>query len=146
MRHPVLVLISDPCDDNARPRSGEMDQVAARCHDVTKPLHNRFSRRASLRQYMPTTSAYRAIRRIDWTRRGCARIVATKGLQSAYDPTQRKRGLMRLVFRVVLCMLCVLAAATAHAQVQTGSITGIVTDTSGAVLPGVTVTLSAATG
>ena len=49
---------------------------------------------------------------------------------------------MRLVLRVVLGVLCVLAAATAHAQVQTGSITGTVTDTSGAVMPGVNVTLS----
>ncbi len=49
---------------------------------------------------------------------------------------------MRLVFRVVLCVLCVLAAAPAHAQVQTGSITGSVTDTSNAVLPGVNVTLT----
>src|SRR6266487_3349397 len=66
----------------------------------------------------------------------------SKGLQSACDPTQRKRGSMRLVFRVVLCVLCVLAAAPAHAQVQTGSITGSVTDTSNAVLPGVNVTLT----
>jgi hypothetical protein len=35
-----------------------------------------------------------------------------------------------------------LSAAVAQAQVQTGSITGIVSDTSGAVLPGVTVSLS----
>jgi len=39
-------------------------------------------------------------------------------------------------------MLCVLAAATADAQVQTGSITGIVTDSSSAILPGATVSLS----
>jgi len=38
--------------------------------------------------------------------------------------------------------LFVLLAAPAFAQVQTGSITGIVTDTSNAVLPGVNVTLS----
>src|SRR6185369_9779113 len=37
---------------------------------------------------------------------------------------------------------CLLAAASAYAQVQTGSITGIVTDSSNAVLPGVTVTVS----
>src|SRR5436190_5971658 len=60
----------------------------------------------------------------------------SKGLQSACDPTQRKRGSMRLVFRVVLCTLCVLAAAPAHAQVQTGSITGTITDISGGVMPG----------
>jgi hypothetical protein len=49
---------------------------------------------------------------------------------------------MKLVHRVVVCMLCVLAATTAHAQVPTGSITGIVTDSSNAVLPGVTVSTS----
>ena len=35
-----------------------------------------------------------------------------------------------------------LVAATAGAQVQTGSIAGVVSDTSGAVLPGVVVTIS----
>src|SRR6058998_591450 len=49
---------------------------------------------------------------------------------------------MRLVFRVVLCVLCVFAAAPARAQVQTGSITGTVTDSSNAILPGVNVTLT----
>ena len=49
---------------------------------------------------------------------------------------------MKLVHRVVLCVVCILAAATAGAQVQTGSITGTVTDSSNAVLPGVTVTLT----
>src|SRR4029453_12967865 len=49
---------------------------------------------------------------------------------------------MRLVLRVVLCVLCVSAAATAHAQVVNGSITGTVSDTGGGVLPGVNVTLT----
>ena len=49
---------------------------------------------------------------------------------------------MTLVRRMVWCALFVLAAATAHAQVQTGSITGIVSDTSNAVMPGVTVSLT----
>ena len=50
---------------------------------------------------------------------------------------------MTLVRRVVLVCLCaVLAARGAQAQVQTGSIAGIVTDSSNAVMPGVTVTLS----
>ena len=49
---------------------------------------------------------------------------------------------MKLVLRVWVSMLCVLAATAAHAQVQTGSITGTVTDSSNAVLPGVTVTLT----
>ena len=49
---------------------------------------------------------------------------------------------MKLVHRVVLCVVCILAAATADAQVQTGSITGTITDSSNAVLPGATVTLT----
>ena len=49
---------------------------------------------------------------------------------------------MRLVLRVVLGVLCVLAAAPAYAQVQTGSITGTITDVSGGVMPGVSVSLS----
>ena len=49
---------------------------------------------------------------------------------------------MTLVRRVLICALVVLAAATAQAQVQTGSIAGSVTDSSNAVLPGVTVTLT----
>jgi hypothetical protein len=44
--------------------------------------------------------------------------------------------------RLLLCALCVLTAGAAHAQVQTGSITGIATDSSNAVLPGVTVTIT----
>src|SRR5580765_5191833 len=57
-------------------------------------------------------------------------------------PTQRKRGSMKLVRGAVLGMLIMLAATAAHAQVQTGSIAGIATDTSNAVMPGVTVSLS----
>src|SRR5437879_1517975 len=50
---------------------------------------------------------------------------------------------MRFIRRIVLVSLsAVLAAGTAHAQVQTGSITGIVTDSSSAVMPGVTVSLA----
>ncbi len=49
---------------------------------------------------------------------------------------------MKLVRGAVLGMLIMLAATTAHAQVQTGSIAGIATDTSNAVMPGVTVSLS----
>ncbi len=50
---------------------------------------------------------------------------------------------MRVVQRIVIVCLCLLwAAAGAFAQVQTGSIAGTVTDSSNAVLPGVTVTLT----
>ena len=49
---------------------------------------------------------------------------------------------MKLVRCAVLGMLCMLAVQTASAQVQTGSIAGVVTDSSSAVMPGVTVSLS----
>ncbi len=44
--------------------------------------------------------------------------------------------------RLLAAALLLLLATTARAQVQTGSITGVVADTSNAVLPGVTVTLT----
>ena len=49
---------------------------------------------------------------------------------------------MKTVSRMLLCALCVLAAGRAGAQVQTGSIVGVVADASNAVLPGATVSLS----
>ena len=49
---------------------------------------------------------------------------------------------MKLVRRALFGMLCMLAASTAHAQVQTGSIAGVATDTSNAVMPGVAVSVS----
>ena len=49
---------------------------------------------------------------------------------------------MTVVRRVLMGVLFVLAAASAHAQVQTGSIAGAVTDSSNAVMPGVTVTVT----
>ena len=50
---------------------------------------------------------------------------------------------MKAPFRVlVIAICCVLSASSARAQVQTGSITGSVTDSGGAVLPGVTISLS----
>src|SRR5262245_28305133 len=50
---------------------------------------------------------------------------------------------MRFIDRIVLvCLTLLLLPAFSYAQVQTGSITGVVTDTSNAVLPGVTVSLS----
>ena len=49
---------------------------------------------------------------------------------------------MKLVHRIVLSMICMLPAAAAHAQVQTGSISGVASDASNAVMPGVTVSLS----
>ncbi len=41
-----------------------------------------------------------------------------------------------------VCVAVLLGTYTAHAQVQTGAIAGSVSDTSGAALPGVSVTLS----
>src|SRR3954464_9160384 len=49
---------------------------------------------------------------------------------------------MKLVRCAVLGMLCMLATTAAFAQVQTGSISGVVTDSSNAVMPGVTVSVS----
>ncbi|MBI3263388.1 MAG: TonB-dependent receptor [Acidobacteria bacterium] len=49
---------------------------------------------------------------------------------------------MKTVRVVLVCVCCVLAAVVAQAQVTTGSIAGNVTDSSNAVLPGVTVTLT----
>src|SRR5882762_4057995 len=49
---------------------------------------------------------------------------------------------MSIVRRALLIGMCMLATSTLSAQVQTGSITGAVTDSSSAVLPGATVSLS----
>ena len=49
---------------------------------------------------------------------------------------------MNLVRRAVFGVLCMLATTAVYAQVQTGSIAGVVTDTSNAVMPGVTVSVS----
>jgi hypothetical protein len=44
--------------------------------------------------------------------------------------------------RLFVCLFVLTAAVPAQAQVQTGSIVGAVTDSSNAVMPGVTVSLS----
>ena len=49
---------------------------------------------------------------------------------------------MKTVSRMLICSLLLLAAADAQAQVQTGSVVGVATDASSAVMPGVTVSLS----
>src|SRR5438067_4447462 len=49
---------------------------------------------------------------------------------------------MKTVSRMLFCAVCLLAAARAGAQVQTGSIVGVITDASSAVMPGVTVSVS----
>jgi hypothetical protein len=51
-------------------------------------------------------------------------------------------AMKRFVLSLALLFLC---AATAHAQQQTGEIFGKVTDQSGGVLPGVTVTITGPT-
>src|SRR5262249_58357318 len=49
---------------------------------------------------------------------------------------------MTRVLRVVLIMAFVAVSVSVHGQVLLGSITGVLTDQGGAVLPGVTVTLT----
>jgi hypothetical protein len=49
---------------------------------------------------------------------------------------------MKVLHRLLIAAMCVLVAPSAWAQGQTGSITGVATDTSGAILPGVTVSVS----
>src|SRR5881397_885283 len=66
-------------------------------------------------------------------------------LYAKYAPSQStQEGDMRMFGRALLIgsIALTLAAAAAEAQVQTGSITGVVNDQSNAVLPGVTVTLT----
>src|SRR5437762_10185209 len=67
------------------------------------------------------------------------RIVAGTAIHASREHWERQ---MKTVSRMLFCAVCLLAAARAGAQVQTGSIVGIVTDASGAVLPGATVSLS----
>src|SRR6185436_9602437 len=72
-----------------------------------------------------------------------ARSVATvRQHRTVPNVTKNSRRHMVILRRLLLCGLCLLGAASADAQVQTGSITGTVTDSSNAILPGATVTLS----
>ena len=83
-----------------------------------------------------------AIRRIDWTRRRtcpCGQVLPFTVLSSNSEALHESCSASGTALRRSACSGC---ATTAHAQVQTGSITGTVTDTSNAVLPGVTVTLT----
>src|SRR6476660_7542576 len=97
---------------------------------------------------------YHSIRRIDWTaylwkpivlivhatRSWCLR--AQSAASSHIHSRNRRRG-MGFWRRALSCAgVLLMAASIAQAQVQTGSITGNVTDSSGAVLPGGTVSLS----
>src|SRR5262249_279684 len=60
----------------------------------------------------------------------------------SYSGSVVRRRQMKTVRRMLICAVCVLAAASASAQVQTGSIVGAATDASNAVMPGVTVSVS----
>src|SRR4029453_9773752 len=64
------------------------------------------------------------------------------GRPSVLYCSHRRRGMtsVRRIF-VLAALAILLGAPLAHAQ-TTGSITGVVTDASGALLPGVTITLS----
>jgi uncharacterized surface anchored protein len=51
----------------------------------------------------------------------------------------------RAFFAIVLAVITPLSAGTAHAQERFGTITGVVTDEQGGVLPGATVTITSKT-
>jgi hypothetical protein len=73
----------------------------------------------------------------------CAEVPTHGGLKT---PVISAEGGGMSVFRralaAVACTAALMMASVAHGQVTTGSITGTVTDTSGAVLPGVNVSLT----
>ncbi len=58
------------------------------------------------------------------------------------EPLHQLEDTVKATARALVCLACVLAAASAHAQSTTGSISGTVLDQSKAILPGATVSVT----
>src|ERR1700691_6105650 len=52
------------------------------------------------------------------------------------------RNSIMMIQRIVVCLFALFSIAAVHSQVSTGSILGNVTDPSGAVVPGATITIT----
>src|SRR5437763_16687077 len=74
-------------------------------------------------------------------RPGGDRVASATGYMLPSHRLHKERNTMRLVRRAVIGVMCLLLASAAQAQVTTADILGRVTDSSGAVLPGVTITV-----